>query len=444
MSDAALAPSPVAEFAAKAPPPPAARHDRPPLVAFIASADAEAALREGLADAAMAGLDVRRGGIRAAIGTLGRQPTPLMLIVDVSGEDHPLTALADLAEVLEPDVHVLVIGDAVDLDFYRQVTKGLGALEYLAAPLTRDRVARHFAPLVAGQSAASETANTGRTVTVTGARGGVGATTVATQLAWLFAVDARRHTLLLDPDLHTGSAAMAIDGKVSAGLRTALEAPDRIDPLFVERAAQPVADPAADRLHVLAGEEKLSEQPAYAASAVATLLAALHRRYNIVVADVPFAPLPLYRDLLAQAHQRVLVLEPTILSIRETRRLLELPAGPGQARRAVLVLNRASSTGGLTRRQIEDALEAKIDVTVPNLTRAASRALTMGEPATASKGGFQAGMAELARLVAFERLLDSSMLASTGPATAGRRTRWFGLKRRRSMSRVMSRPMSRP
>jgi pilus assembly protein CpaE len=391
---------------------PTARHDRTAVVAFIVTAEAEAALREGLADSAREGIEVRRGGIRSAISALQRMPTPRVLIVDVGGEDHPLTELGKLAEVVEPDVHVLVVGEANDLDFYRQVTKGLGALEYLAQPLTRDRVARYFGPLIAGHAAASKKANSGHTVTVTGARGGVGATTVATQLAWLFAVDARRHTLLLDPDLHMGTTAMMLDGKTSSGLRTALETPERIDPLFIERATQPVAHPSADRLHVLAGEEQLSEQPIYAPGAARQLLQVLHRRYSIVVADVPFAPAPFYRDLLDLAQQRVLVLAPTLASIRDTRRLLALPNGPAQTRRAVLVLNRLGIVSGLTRRQVEDALETKIDVVIPDLPRQIGQATTMGEPAAAAKGQFHAGIVELAKQVAFERLLDSSMLAS--------------------------------
>jgi len=405
---------------------PTLRHDRAALVAFINTAESEAALREGLADAAREGIEVRRGGIRAAIVALQRMPTPRILIVDISGEDQPLTELANLAEVVEPDVHVLVIGDPNDLDFYRQVTKGLGAMEYLARPLSRDRVARHFGPLVAGHGTAREMANSGRTVTVTGVRGGVGATTIAIHLAWLFAVEARRHTLLLDPDLHLGTTAMMLDSKTSAGLRTALETPERIDPLFIERAAQPVPHALADRLHVLAGEEPLAEQPIYAEQAAPRLLDVLHRRYNIVVADVPFAPLPLYRDLLMLAHQRVLVLEPSLASVRDALRLLALPAGPDQSRRAVLVLNRVGLPGGLTRRQVEEALKAKIDVAIADMPRQLGQAATMGEPASAAKGAFRSGIVELAKLVAFERLLDSSMIGRPQAGAGARRWRLFG------------------
>jgi pilus assembly protein CpaE len=407
---------------------PAARHDRAALVAFITSAESEAALREGLADSASEGMDVRRGNIRAAIAALQRMPTPRILIVDISGEDHPLTELANLAEVVEPDVNVLVIGDPNDLDFYRQVTKGLGAMEYLARPLSRDRVARHFGPLIAGRSTSSEKANSGRMVSITGVRGGVGATTIAVHLAWLFAIDARRHTLLLDPDLHMGNSAMLLDGKTGAGLRTALETPERIDQLFIERAAQPLASGAADRLHVLAGEERLLDQPNYAPDAAQQLLHALHQRYNIVVADVPFRPMQLYRDLLNLAHQRVLVMEPTLVSVRDTLRMLALPQGPQQTRRPVLVLNRVGKAGGLTRKQIEDALKHKVDVAIPDLPQQLGNAATMGEPAKAAKGAFRNGIVELAKQVAFERLLDSAMIGRSPTSEGGSRWRLLGRK----------------
>ena len=68
-----------------------ARHDRPALTAFIADARSEEALRDGLIDFASGEIDIRRGGIRSAIAAMQKQATPKVLIVDVSGEDQPLT-----------------------------------------------------------------------------------------------------------------------------------------------------------------------------------------------------------------------------------------------------------------------------------------------------------------------------------------------------------------
>lgn len=399
-----------------------AKSDRTAILGFIADAASETVLREALAEVRPEGIEVRRGNVRAAITTLVRLPTPRVLIVDVSGEEQPLTALGDLSEVVEPDVRVLVIGDLEDVNFYRQVTRGLGALEYLFKPLSRDMVARHFRPFISEDGAPPEAVLGGRVVTVTGARGGVGATTIAANLAWHFGVSARRHTALLDPDLYRGTAALALNVKAGTGLGTALESPQRIDELLVERAAQP----AAERLHVLAGEERLANVPTYAPDAAARLLDALRRRYNFVVADVPLAPFPLFRDLLDLAQQRVLVLEPTLAGVRDTLRLLALPPGKSQPRRAVVVLNRLGRPGGLTRRQVEDALKMKPDVVIPDLPRLVGTAASLGEPAVVKHGAFRDGIIALAREVAFVRLLDSSVGGkAAGLLEPDRHRRWL-------------------
>jgi len=391
----------------------AVRHDRAAVLAFIGDAETEAALREGLVEAVPQGIEMRRGNLRAAIGALQKMPTPHTLIVDVAGEDQPLAGLDELSSVVEPDVRVLVVGDRDDVNFYRQVTRGLGVVEYLYKPLARDMVARHFGPLVTRQAVAPDLIHGGRVITVTGVRGGAGASTLVANLAWHFGIEASRHTVLVDADLHRGDCAMLLGAKTGAGLRSALETPQRVDELFVERASQPVSD----RLHVLAAEEKLTEQPAYAAEGAARLLEALRRRYNFVFVDAPFSQLPLHRDLLTLAHQRVLVMEPTLASARDALRLLALPNGPRQPRRAVLVLNRLNLPGGLSLGQVREALQLEPDVVIPDLPKVLGPAATLGQPAAAGRGGFRKGLLTLAREVAYVRLLDGS--ADSKPAAAG-------------------------
>src|ERR1019366_4304568 len=206
----------------------------------------------------------------------------------------------------------LVVGEVEHADFYREITRGLGAAEYLSKPITREKVLRHFGPFAQGSAFAAP-----------GVRGGVGATTIAVNLAWHFGVGMRRHTVLLDPDTHLGTAAFLLNIQPGPGLRMALESPDRIDSLLAERAAQP----AADRLHVLAAEEKIASSTSHAPGAAAALLTALRNRYNFIIVDVPYAPVPLYRDLLDLVDQRILVMDPSLAAIRDTVRLLGLPKG---------------------------------------------------------------------------------------------------------------------
>jgi len=398
----------------------AGRHDRLPLIAFVSDSVSEYALREGLADAVPSGFDVRRGGVRAAIAAMQKMATPRAMVVDVSGEEQPLSALADLADVVEPDVCVLVIGESTSLDFYREVTRNLGANEYLAKPLTHDKVARNFGTQVAGRGPVTESVQGGRTVAVTGAGGGVGATTLATNLAWHLGVSMRRHTLLLDTDLHLGDAAFLLNLQPRPGLRAALEAPGRIDALLAERAAQP----AAERLHVLAAEEAMTSTIEYAPGAMELLLTALRARYSFIVADLPFTRDPVCDELSRLVHQHVLVMTPTLASVRATLRLLSLHTSRDQASRPVVVLNRLGVPGGLPQRQAEDALGMRVDVVVPDLPRQVGDAATMGEVAVKGRGGFRDGVLALADRVAFTRLLDSTDGVATSQAGRQSRSRW--------------------
>ncbi len=395
---------------------PTGRSDRAVLVAFVTDAASEATLRKGLSETLQGGLDIRRANVRQAIAALGRMPTPRSLIVDISGDPHPLAALADLAQIVEPDVRVLIIGDRDDVTFYRQVTRGLGAHEYLYKPLASEMVARHFGLHVrhteTGQTIRSEDARGGRMIAVLGARGGVGTTSVAANLAHYIAATAKRHTVLLDADLHAGNAAMMLGARTGAGLRAALESPSRIDELFVERTALPVHD----RLDVLASEEKIDDEIVVAQGAAERLVGFLRRRYNFVVADAGFAGISGKHELLMQAHQRVFVLTPTLPAIREAIRLLALPAGPGQALRGLVVLNRVGMPGSLPRAQVEKALGAEIDVCIPYLPKPLCQAETLGTPAIDSTPAFRAAIVQLA-----EQVAPSS---SEAPA---RKKRFFGL-----------------
>ncbi len=401
--------------------------DRTAVLAFVSDSGVEGALIDGFSGLLPQPLETRRGGIRTAIAALQRAPSPRVLIVDVSGEEQPLTALGTLSDVVEPQVTVLVVGELSDLNFYRAITRDLGATEYLARPLTRDVVARHFGPFALGQAPAAEAVLGGRLLTVTGVRGGIGASTVAVNLAWHFGVTARRHTVLLDPDVQMGTAAFLLNVQPGNGLSVALETPERIDALFVERSAQPVAD----RLHVLAAEEKLATMPALAPAATMHLLDSLRRRYNFIVADVPFGPVPLYRDLLDAANQRVFVMEPSLAAVRDTLRLLGLPAAEQQHRKSVIVLNRAGRAGGLNRRQVEDALKMKVDVVIPELPRVVGQAATLGEPAITRGGVFRSAIVDLARQVAFTRLLDSATATASGAVAGEAKSRWWLLRWRR-------------
>lgn len=363
------------------------------LAAFLADRESEEAVRAGLRDAVGADMLIRRGDVRAAMAELARLPTPANLIVDVSGHPQPLAALEDLAQLVEPDVQVLVVGDRDDVGFYRQLTRGLGVAEYLFKPLTPTMVGETFGPLITGRGGADYATRGGRVVAICGARGGVGTTTVSVALSWYLAEAAKRHTVLVDADLTGGTCALLLGLKPSNGLRAVLDSPERIDEMLIERTAQRLGE----RLHVLESLEPLGEWAAPPPGTAEVLLHTLRRRYNFIVIDLPGLASPLHRDLFERAHQRVVVLDPSLAALRDALRLTRLPPGPNQARRPVLVLNRANRAGGLARRQLVEALEAEPEVVIEDLPKRVDRAALLGQPQHLARGPLWRAVARLAR-----------------------------------------------
>ncbi|WP_337876069.1 P-loop NTPase [Elioraea sp.] len=390
---------------------------RLPLLAFLADARSEQVLREVLLEAGPDGAEVRRGDITAATELLARAATPQVLLVDISGLDEPFAALDALAQVCEPDVRVLVVGERDEVDFYRDLTRNLGVTEYLPKPLTRDLVSRTFLPLIANRPPAHLGQRGGRVVMVTGVRGGVGASTIAANLAVHLADEARRHVALVDLDLHTGTAALLVGARASAGLRTAIEAPEMVDALFLDRAGQPVSD----RLRVFAAEEALTSPVVAAPEAIGHLIRLLRDRFNHVVIDAPAGLPPLVREALDRVHQRVLVMAPDVANARDLVRYHALPNAPAQTSSAVVVLNQAGRPGGLAQKQVEETLRLAPDVVVPYLPRLLPSAGNLGKPAVMRAGPFRSAI----------RLLAQEIAAVRPAEEAGRRSRrLFGLFRR--------------
>lgn len=370
--------------------------DRPALIAFVTDEASEAMLRGGLSTV-VEPLQFRRGDVRTATRALGREPTPSVLLVDISGIEDPVGALVALAAVCTPDVRVLVIGEQAGIGFYRQLTRELGVTEYLHKPLTRDMVAKMFGPQFAGETSAAEsdTGQGGKVIAVCGVRGGVGATTVAVNLALHLAEVSRGYVALLDLHLRGGTAGMMLGVRPGTGLRVALEEPDRVDALFLDRAGIPIED----RLRLIAAEEPMDSMPQPAEVGVQRVLEMLRYRSNYVVVDMPMPPGPAERITLALARHCILVLGPDIAGIRDTLAMQKLIGTAGGSRTSV-VLNRAGMPGGVKPKLIAEGLGAPPDIVIPDLPRQLPRAANLGRPALRDSPQLRRAMTPLMREIA--------------------------------------------
>ena len=341
------------------------RIDKLSVAAFVTDAATESVLRDGLSDLVTEGLDIRRGSVRSVIAAMMRMATPEILIVDISGQDRPLQALAELCDVIEPATRLLVLGDTDDVDLYRHIIKTTGAIDYIFKPVTLEMIGRQLAPLITRQSVAGDSARGGRVIAVMGARGGVGASMVAASLAWRLGADSNRHTVLVDADMHVGILPEILGIESNSRLINLLEGNEQIVSASIEDMTQQVSS----RLHLLSGRLTIGESLSYVSGSAQALIEALRLRYNFVVIDIPYLPIASHRELLELAHHRLIVLDPSLSSLRDTLRLLGLSSGPQRLQRPTLVLNRDQRPGGLKRKQIEEGLKRKLDVIIPDLPR---------------------------------------------------------------------------
>ena len=301
--------------ASSTPDPRRAGASRPAFTAFVNDAESEGIIRRALPQKAEASDSVQRGGIDKAIEHLSNHRSPDLLVVDISNIELPLTKVRQLSEVCEPGVQVIAVGNRNEIGLYRDLVHA-GVADYIVKPLTTELLNRSIA-LISSPEASATTQKVGKAVAVLGARGGVGATTVAVSLAWHLANRAGRRVAFVDLDLQTGDSSLMLDVKATSALREALENSSRIDNLYLER----VMVPHGERLFVLNAEEPLHDECQFLPEAVEKLITALQADFHYVVLDVPRKPSLAHKRALELASQRVIVADETIRSAREIVRL---------------------------------------------------------------------------------------------------------------------------
>jgi len=366
---------------------------RPPFLAFVTDAATETAITDCAAQLAIAHFRVQRGGIAKAVQYLDAERSPQILIVDISDVDLPVSKVQELAEVCEPAVTVIAVGKNNDIGLYRDLIQA-GITEYIVKPVTPQLLAKALLEKSADGATAAISRKLGMLVACVGARGGVGATTIAVGLAWHLANRQSRRVALLDLDLQHGHCALALNIRPTPGWREALTNPMRVDPVFLER----IMATQGERLAVLSAEESLRDDLQFTEEAVQTSVSLLRAQVHYVIVDVPRIAAAPYRWALEMADFRVIVADQTLQSARDAARLCAAFAEDGARHRNLLVVNRAGEAGrhAVTVQEMQNVLEMRPNVIIPYDPVGITKAINAGEPPTSRRGRLSDGIAVLA------------------------------------------------
>src|ERR1700750_1317797 len=170
------------------------------------------------------------GGMAAAIEAYRTAPTPNVIILETEGRGDILTGLDHLATVCDSGTRVVVIGKLNDVTLYRELVRR-GVSDYVIAPVTAIDVVRSVCNLFS----APEAKAVGRIIAIVGAKGGVGASTVAHNVAWAIARARALDSVVADLDLAFGTAGLDYNQDPPQGIADAVFSPDRVDTAFLDR-----------------------------------------------------------------------------------------------------------------------------------------------------------------------------------------------------------------
>src|SRR6201993_2539040 len=181
------APPPVEEHIAPAP--------RVSVQAFCETVETAAAVQSAGEDRRLgkAHLKIQMGGMAAASEAYRSAPTPNVIVLEADARSNILTELDQLATVCDPGTRVVVIGRVNDVALYRELVRR-GVSDYLIAPINTLDVVR----AVCGLFTSPEAKAVGRIIAIVGAKGGVGASTVAHNVAWAIARDLTLDSVVAD------------------------------------------------------------------------------------------------------------------------------------------------------------------------------------------------------------------------------------------------------
>ncbi|WP_458759719.1 AAA family ATPase [Afipia sp. TerB] len=264
---------------------------------------------------AKAHLKIQMGGLAAAIEAYRTAPTPNVIVLETEGRNDVLGGLDQLAGVCDAGTRVVVIGRVNDVSLYRELVRR-GVSDYLIAPVAPLDVVRS----ICGLFSVPEAKAVGRIIAIVGAKGGVGASTIAHNVAWAIARDLALDSVVADLDLAFGTAGLDYNQDPPQGIADAVFSPDRVDTAFIDR----LLSKCTDHLNLLAAPATLDRVYDFGTEAFDAIFDTLRTTMPCIVLDVPHQWSGWTKRALVGADDILIVAAPDLANLRNTKNLFDM------------------------------------------------------------------------------------------------------------------------
>lgn len=260
-------------------------------------------------------MEVHEGGVAAAIQYYVNETTPNLLVIEGAGDPRQLLAdLDSLAEYCDENIKVVVLGQTNDIRLYRELMRR-GVSEYLVAPIDPVHMIRSIAALFTDPEAPF----TGKSIAVTGVKGGVGASTIAHNLAWALSERCKVNATLVDLDLNFGTTGLDFNQDTAATIADALMSPDRFDDAVMGR----LITKATERLSLFTAPATLDRTFNLDPETYVRVLEQVRGSVPFMVLDLPHIWSDWFKSTVISADELIVVAGPDLASLRNGKNLID-------------------------------------------------------------------------------------------------------------------------
>jgi pilus assembly protein CpaE len=285
--------------------------------AFCETQDVAAIIQTAIADRRMnkAHVKLHMGGAPAAVEAYRSAPTPNLIVLEATHDRDALVGhLDDLSQFCDAGTKVIICGKVNDIVLYRQLMLR-GVSEYLVAPFG----VMEFVQAVSNLYTAPGASPVGRVVAIIGAKGGVGSSTIAHNVAWSIASGLDTTTIIADLDLGFGTAGLDYNQDPPQGIAEAVFAPDRVDANLVDR----LLSKCSDNLSLLAAPATLDRLYDFPETAFDSIIDVVRASTPCIILDLPHAWTAWTRRMLVGADEVMIVAAPDLANLRNAKNILD-------------------------------------------------------------------------------------------------------------------------
>ncbi|HEY3245650.1 MAG TPA: hypothetical protein VGM03_20085 [Phycisphaerae bacterium] len=296
-----------------------------------------------------------------------------VLLVHLDPNPEALLPAAGEIAAGHPQVSVFAVSESTDGQLILSAMR-LGLREFLTKPIDPKLLADALAKVAQKQVEELH----GRLITILGSAGGVGATSLAANLAVELTSISNGKVAVVDLDYRFGQVATFLDVDPVYTIADLCESPERLESQVIERTL--VRHESG--VYVLARPLHFAQADGITAAHCVGVLSALLAQHHYVVVDGPSRFDVGAKAVLDVADCSLLLMQLLVPSIRNTLRMLEGMQEAGfNLERVKLVCNRLGrESGNLTLADVDATLNRPVFASLPDDPVAMSSAINFGEP----------------------------------------------------------------